>query len=335
MTIRTQVPLRELTTLKVGGNAAYVCECESIADVAAAVALAREQNLPLRVLGEGSNVLARDEGYPGVILRMAIPGITYREEFEGTYVTAGAGVCWDDLVRDVAARGLWGMENLAGIPGTVGAAPVQNIGAYGAEIAPLFVSASVYNMDDGEVHVYRAEDCAFGYRDSIFKHERNLLICSVTFILSPTPAPRLGYSDVAQLVSDGADMSTPQTIGENIRQVRARKFPDLRTHGTAGSFFKNPILTHEQFSALNERYGALPSFAAANGVKVPLAFILDRVLHLKGYAKGNVSLFGNQPLVLVVEQGATAHEVDVFAREIEEKVFAETKISIEREVQTL
>ncbi len=335
MLVEENVSLAKLTTLKVGGLARYVCTVASVEDVIEAVTFAQDQALPFRILGGGSNVLAHDTGYAGVLIRMNIQGIRYEETSSGVLVHVGAGVAWDELVRAVAELSLWGLENLAGIPGTVGAAPVQNIGAYGAEISATFVTAQVVDTRTMETVMFQKEDCDFGYRDSVFKHNRNLIICSVTYLVSSEAKPQLGYSDVAQLVRDGVDMSTPSRIGAAVREVRAKKFPDMRVQGTAGSFFKNPIVSSDTFATLSSTYGAIPSFAAVGGIKIPLAFILDRILNLKGYTRGHVSLFGNQPLVIVVDAGATAHDVDVFAQEIEKKVFDTTGIAIEREVQAL
>ena len=335
MLVEENVPLATLTTLKVGGRARYVLTVASVEEVQEAVAFAQERSLPLRVLGGGSNVLASDAGFAGVIVRMQIQGIAYEEQGSDTLVRVGAGVEWDVLVESGAQRGLWGLENLAGIPGSVGASPVQNIGAYGADISAIFESALVFNSLSTETSVYAKDDCLFGYRDSVFKHNRDLIICEVTFRLLKQGTPQLGYSDVAQLVRDGVDMSTPERIGAAVREVRAKKFPDLRTHGTAGSFFKNPIVSREVFAKLSSSYGAVPSFPAVNGIKIPLAFILDRALNLKGFRSGTVSLFGNQPLVIVADVGSTARDVDTFAREVEKKVFDATGIVIEREVQSL
>lgn len=336
MILREYQSLSELTTLKVGGLARYVAVCESKDDVREAVIFAASNQLPFRVLGGGSNVLARDEDYLGVVLLMQIAGITYVEEREMVSVTVGAGVGWEALVSDIVSRGYWGIENLAGIPGTVGAAPVQNIGAYGAELQSIFTSAEVLDAHTGEVAVYDTASCEFGYRDSVFKHKRNLVICSVVLRLSLTPAPKLGYGDLAELVRSGAQMDTSEHIADNVRLVRAKKFPELSEHGTAGSFFKNPIISQELFSTLTKKYGAMPSFPATNNrVKVPLAFILDKVLGLRGHRDAQVYLFGNQPLVLVADTGATARDIDVFADAIAKKVFDATSIDIEREVQTL
>ena len=335
MIVREHVPLRELTTFKVGGLARFVCECTSSLDIEEAIALAGKHQIPFTVLGEGSNVLARDHGYEGVVLLIQIPSTSYSDQGEEVLVTAGAGVAWDTLVSEVVERGLWGLENLAGIPGTAGAAPVQNIGAYGAELQSLFVSASVYDAHAQTWTSYEREACQFAYRDSIFKHNRALVIGEVTLRLSRVGAPQLGYSDLRTLAQEGVILDTPSVIAENVRNVRSHKFPDLKLYGTAGSFFKNPIVTPEAFRELCAHSGAIPSFPARNGIKIPLAFILDKVLGLKGFRNGPVSLFGNQPLVLVADSGATAADIDTFANAIAQKVLDATGISIEREVQTL
>ncbi|KND47932.1 MAG: UDP-N-acetylenolpyruvoylglucosamine reductase [Parcubacteria bacterium C7867-004] len=327
------IPLARLTTLKVGGPALHVIECASVDDVREAVAFAREQHLPLLPLGEGSNVLASDEGFPGVVLRMTIPGIVAEESDDSVTLVCGAGVPWDSVVREAANRALWGIENLAGIPGTTGAAPVQNIGAYGMELKQTLAWVDAFDTHTGEITRIENSECDFGYRDSRFKHETNLIIISVALTLSRHGSPQTGYSDLARLASEGNDLSTPALIGEAVRAVRALKFPDLTVVGTAGSFFKNPILTGDQHLHLAAKYGAVPSFPVEGGVKIPLAFVLDRVLNLKGHEQGNVSLFGNQPLVLVAQSGATASEVDAFADMIAVRVKEATGISINREVR--
>ncbi|MEK7602537.1 MAG: UDP-N-acetylmuramate dehydrogenase [Patescibacteria group bacterium] len=335
MIVREAVPFSELTTFQVGGEAHLLVECETHEDVPLAVAYAREHNLPFVMLGQGSNVLPPDEGYLGVVIRVSSKARAYRTVGDTVVVTADAGVSWDELVSEVASRDLWGIENLAGIPGTVGAAPIQNIGAYGTELQSVFVSLVAYDAHTDTERVITKREAGFGYRDSRFKHEPELIITEVTFALSKNGEPQIGYSDLRDAQTRGVDLSTPSAIGRAVREIRSTKFPDLKTHGTAGSFFKNPIVSPEQFSTLSTRYGAIPSYPVLDGVKIPLAFILDRILNLRGYRKGTVSLFGNQPLVLVADRGATTRDVDAFAKEIEEKVFTATGISIEREVRML
>ena len=335
MDVREAVPLSSLTTLKVGGPASIVVTCESVADIQAALALSRERGLPFYVLGSGSNVLAPDEGYKGVIILIRTEGVTFTEEGSGVVVTAAAGVSWDALVTIVAERGLWGVENLAGIPGTVGAAPIQNIGAYGAELAGTLQYVDVLDAVTGEAKRLSKEECTLGYRDSRFKHEPTLVVTSVTLLLSKEGTPKIEYKDLLALQAKGVDLSTPVAIGTAVREVRKGKFPDLATTGTAGSFFKNPILMPEQYEALKGRFGDIPSFPNPNGVKIPLAFVLDRVLSLRGYRMGPAWLFGSQPLVLALEPGGTASDVESLAQHVEANVQDAIGVSIEREVRSM
>jgi len=333
MIVRENVSLATQSTLRVGGEARFVIECVGTQDVASGIQFAKERDLPWSVLGSGSNILAKDEPYEGVVLLMRIPGITVVESEDAVMLSAGAGVEWDMLVREAAVRDLWGLENLAGIPGTVGAAPVQNIGAYGAEVKDTLYAVDVFDSEKGSMDTMHAEDCAFGYRDSCFKHDARFVILSVSFRLTRFGAPNIDYKDLNLVREQGIDLSTPAAIGDAVRTIRARKFPDLAKVGTAGSFFKNPTIPEDTFNSLKKQYEALPGFPNEHGVKIPLAFILDKVLNLRGHAEGNVSLFENQPLVLVAQNGATQREVDTFATDIAARVYDVTGIVVEREVR--
>ncbi|HEY0948511.1 MAG TPA: UDP-N-acetylmuramate dehydrogenase [Candidatus Paceibacterota bacterium] len=331
---KEQILFAGLTTLRVGGPIHDLFECTSENEVLNAITFAQAKHLPWRVLGEGSNVLASDEGFEGVVILMRIPGMTFTEEESFSLVTAGAGVHWDTLVEECAQRGLWGLENLAGIPGTVGASPVQNIGAYGSEVKDTIHSVRVLNTRSNAIEDMDNASCGFGYRDSLLKRDSALIILSVTFKLSRNSAPSLSYKDLAARASEGEDLSTPAKIAAAVRSIRAQKFPDLHEYGTAGSFFKNPTISTEAYEKLASEYKGLPGFPNAEGVKIPLAFVLDKILNLRGYREGNVSLFERQPLVLVADHGATQEEIDAFANEIAQRVFDATNITTEREVRT-
>lgn len=335
MIMREHVPLEALTTLRVGGVARFVCECVTEEDVREAIAFATAEDLPWYVLGEGSNVLAPDAGYAGVIIRMLGADVRTEERDDRVLVTALAGIRWDALVTEAARLGLWGIENLAGIPGTVGASPVQNIGAYGMEVKDTIESVRILDTKDGALRTLAAAECDFGYRDSRFKRDASLVILSVTFALTRDGTPQVAYKDLANAASEGKDLSTPGAIGNAVRAIRARKFPDLSVQGTAGSFFKNPVIDRAHFATLKESYAQMPGYETIEGIKIPLAFVLDQVLGLRGHLHGNVSLFENQPLVLVTREGATADEVDAFADEIVRRVHEKTGIVIEREVRVL
>lgn len=330
-----RVPLSSLTTLRVGGEARALVTAENESDVREALLAAQSEGLPWYPLGGGSNLLAPDEGYAGIVVKIALPRVSFAEDADGVVAVAEAGVSWDALVRDAALRGLWGIENLAGIPGTTGAAPVQNIGAYGAELADTLIWVEALDPESGEVKRFPKEACAFGYRDSTFKRAPGLVILRIALLLARESAPRLGYKDLAHAAHDGVSLSTPAEVGEAVRAIRARKFPDMAVEGTAGSFFKNPTVSRSEFEALRVRFPELPGYESAAGMKLSLAWILDHALSLKGHAVGNARLFEAQPLVIVTSEGATARDVDALARDVAARVKELTGIEIEREVRSM
>lgn len=335
MHVLREEPLSKHTTFRIGGRAALYIVVASEEEVAQAYEEAAHRGLSVYPLGEGSNVLVGDDDLQKAILAFSGATITYKEHESHVEVSADAGVNWDMLVQDVGQKSLWGIENLAYIPGTVGAAPVQNIGAYGAEVADTIQSVRVFDPAQRLFMDMTKEECLFGYRTSVFKQKPGLYITRVTFRLSKTPSPNLAYPDVQKRISDGVVVRTPNDIGALIRDIRSQKFPDLQLVGTAGSFFKNPVISKMAYEKLLSTYPDLPGYEQEEGVKVSLAWILDHMLSLRGYKRGRVRLFEKQPLVLVSEIGATAHEVNVLAEEITKKVFIATGINIEPEVRSL
>jgi UDP-N-acetylmuramate dehydrogenase len=287
----------------------------------------------VHVLGGGSNVLVPDTGVRGLVVHPLFSDVTYEEVGASVHVTAGAGVVLDGLIEELVSRELWGMENLSGIPGTVGGVPIQNVGAYGVEGKDVIVSVAGYDPTNDTVVTLSNEACMFAYRDSYFKHEgRHLIITSVTFVLSRVATPKLSYKDLVERF--GAQASpTLSDIRHAVIAIRSSKFPDWRTTGTAGSFFKNPIISEAHYDTLRAEYPELPGFKTADGhVKVSLGWILDRVCGLRGYTEGAVGLYHAQALVLVCTHGTPAEEIIAFADAIIARVYAATNISVEREV---
>ena len=332
---RTPVSLDSLTTLRIGGSTECV-EIHTIEDVHEAIAELTDTKEPWYVLGGGSNVLASDAGFEGLVLLMRIPGIEYRDEQGDVIVRVGAGVPWDVLVEETVQKELWGLENLAGIPGTVGAAPVQNIGAYGVEVKDVLHKVEAIDFYTGKINIFSNDECAFEYRNSFFKKNPHFIITHVEFKLSHTPHPKVSYKDIARRLLEVSDELTPASLATLVRSIRSEKFPDVRIEGTAGSFFKNPIIDRSTYETLVAQYPDVPSYPVANNlVKIPLAYILDVLLKLRGFSMNGVRCFERQPLVLVLSTTATAHDVELFAHEIEKKVFDATAIKIEREVQTI
>jgi len=327
------VSLSAHTTLQVGGPADYFVAVHTVEGLKQALHFAKQNAVPVYVLGGGSNILFPDDGFRGLVIKNCIPGIVYTQQESDTTLVCGAGENWDDVVADTVEKKYWGLENLSLIPGTVGATPIQNVGAYGVEVAELITAVACVHKETLQEKVFSAAECQFGYRDSYFKSTagRDWIVTHVTFTVSASPQPKLEYKDIMHL--QGVENISSQIIRDAIVQVRTKKFPDWERVGTAGSFFKNPIIPEAASVALVQKYPELPTFPAGPGeCKVLLGWILDKALHLKGYKKDNVRLFENQALVLVNE-GGSSQAIESFYLSIQKIVFEETGITIEPEVQ--
>jgi UDP-N-acetylmuramate dehydrogenase len=296
-------------------------------------------NSPYTILGGGSNILFCTEYYEGLVMYQAIKGYEYTKgEDNKIRVTVGAGEVLDEVIEKMIHAGLWGLENLSHIPGSVGATPVQNVGAYGVEVKDTIESVEVYDLEDGRIQVLSNADCQFGYRDSIFKHTQGgrYIILSVTFLLSQTPAPKITYADLASHFEAGEHAPTALEIRDALRTIRGNKFPDWHTIGTAGSFFKNPIITKAAFETLLEKYPHLPGFDTGHGsVKVSLGYILDKILGLRGHCEGAICLSQKQALVLTTQKNTRGEIIYTFAQSVCKKVFDATGITIEMEVSVI
>ncbi len=334
LVVREQVRFSELTTLKTGGCARYCTAVTTIEELKAAVVFAQQKQLPFFVVGGGSNLLASDAGYGGVVIQMQIPGREYVEDAEGCVVaTFGAGEMLDAVVADTVALGYWGIENLSHIPGTVGATPVQNVGAYGVEVSDCIQSVTVYDVTDGVIRLFTNAACQFQYRDSVFKKvpTGQYIIVAVTMLLSKKPQPHIQYGDLTKIFHDVVPTQT--AIRSALISIRSKKFPDWHEVGTAGSFFKNPIVTIDTATALQMQYPELPVYPVGTAhAKLSLGYILDKICGLKGYRIGLVSLYSEQALVLVADSGATTADIAHFVTVVSERVYAETQLRIEREV---
>ncbi len=336
LNIKENISLRPYNTFKLGGEAEFFVVIKSEEELLTALSEAQSRQQPVTILGGGSNIIVPDTGIKGLVIKNEIGGIEYREEGDRVFVTVGSGVVWDDLVSETVSRNLWGMENLSSIPGTVGATPIQNVGAYGVEVSDLISELKVYDKEKKEFKIMSLIECEFSYRDSFFKTEagKNFIIISVTFILSKVSSPKLDYKDLQEKFS-GQNPSVSE-VRDAVVEIRKNKFPNLKEVGTAGSFFKNPIISGAEYSELLAKYPNLPGFIQPSGeVKVSLGWILDKVCNLKGFQKGSVATYKNQSLVLVNYGDATTEELLNFAKEISDLVFEKTKIRIEIEPNIL
>lgn len=324
-----RIQLSEYSTMKIGGEALVfrVTKKEGIRE---AVEHAKGLNLPVFVLGGGSNVLFPDHGYAGLVIKLESKGIVA----DGDMVTAEAGEEWDAFVAWTLEHGYYGLENLSGIPGTVGASPIQNIGAYGVEVKDLIESVEVFDTEDLVFKVLINKECEFGYRTSTFKKPegKRYVVTSVKFRLQQKFSPKIMYKDLAKYFDDKASPA-PQEVREAVLEIRSRKFPNLKTYGTAGSFFKNVICEAQMAGGLHSAYPDMPVFDASNGMKkISTAYILDKICGLHGLREGNVGLYANQSLVVVNYGGATAEEIKNFIAKIKDIVKQKTGIDLEEEV---
>ncbi len=337
MEVESNKSLKELTTFRIGGNAKFFCVIKNEHDILEAVEFADGNKIPFFILGGGSNILISDEGFPGLVAKMEMRGIDISEDQFGlAHVTVKAGEDWDEFVGQMAKKGFYGLENLSLIPGTVGAAPVQNIGAYGSEVRDTIDTVRVFDTQTGQFINMTSLDCHFQYRDSIFKKSGSrYIIASVTFILKKNGRVNTEYKDIKEYLNNkGIKEPSLLEVRDAVVAIRTNKLPDVKKIGTAGSFFKNPIVGRSQAHALKEKYPDLPIYPAdQNHDKLSLAWVIDHICEYKGVSKGNVGTYKNQALVIVNNGKATAKEIKDFANEISQTVKEKTGIQIEPEVQ--
>ncbi|MDB5793235.1 MAG: UDP-N-acetylenolpyruvoylglucosamine reductase [Massilia sp.] len=328
------VPLQAFNTFGIAARARHYLRVSDPAQLAALHADAALAGVPRFVLGGGSNVvLTRD--IDALVLHMAITGKNIVGEQDGkVLVRAGAGEPWHGFVDHTLAQGLGGLENLSLIPGTVGAAPIQNIGAYGLETKDVFHSLTVFDMASGKRRTLSARDCRFGYRDSVFKHAdgARLVVLDVTFALARAWQPNLRYAELAQAVeAAGIAAPTPRQVSDLVVAIRRRKLPDPAEIGNAGSFFKNPVVPAGQCAALLERFPQLVHHAQPDGrAKLAAGWLIDQC-GWKGKRLGAAGVYPKQALVLVNNGGATGAEVLTLARAIQHDVLARFGVELEPE----
>lgn len=332
--VERDVDLRPLNTFGLPARAAHFAVIEDAGDLRALFAQPELAAAPRLVLGGGSNiVLTRD--FDGLVLKVAIRGRrVVREDDDAWYIEAGAGENWHDFVRWTLAQGLPGLENLSLIPGTVGAAPIQNIGAYGVEVAERFDTLTAVPLDGGGPLVLTRADCAFAYRDSVFKRALagRALITAVTFRLPKRWRPIVDYTDVAdELAARGIGAPAAIDISDAVVAIRRRKLPDPAALGNVGSFFKNPVVDADVLARLAAAHPGLPSYPQPDGrYKLAAGWLIDRC-GWKGRDLGPVGAYERQALVLVNRGGASGDDVRRAARAIQDDVAARFDVHLEPE----
>ena len=336
MLLLEDIPLAPLTTIKIGGPARYFVEASNIGEVQEAFSYARSRDLPLFVLGGGSNLVIADAGWPGLVLKIAIQGINQvqrssHDEDGKILFDAGAGESWDKFVSHTVMARCAGLECLSGIPGSVGGTPVQNVGAYGQEVSETIASVQVLDARDGQVRELSPEACGFSYRSSIFNttERGRFIVLRVTYALTPEGKPCIAYADLKRHF-EGRE--TPPNLAETreaVRHIRALKGM-LITPGdpdclSAGSFFKNPVLSEEQHEDLKQRAAArgltLPSYPALETrKKVSAAWLVERSGFAKGFGFGRVGISTRHALAIVNRGAATAADVLALKEQIQHRV---------------
>ena len=334
--MKTNVDLQPYNSFGFHAVARYFVETNDIQELEALIrsdVFKKEKHL---ILSGGNNVLFQEEVFDGIVMYINTKGIEIlREDENEAIIRAQAGEDWPEFVKKMVGIGLYGVENLAHIPGKVGAAPVQNIGAYGLELKDSFLQCEAINLITGDKRVFTKEECHFGYRESVFKNELKgrYVITSVDFLLHKQAELRLEYGNIkAYLSEQGIENPTLQQLHDTICAIRDAKLPDVKQIGSAGSFFKNPVITAEQFEDLQRQYPDIPHYPDADGmVKVPAGWLIEQA-GWKGWRDEHVGVYEKQALVLVHYGGGKGQDIVELAHKIQDSVEAKFGIMISPEV---
>lgn len=325
-------PLGQRNTLRVGARAKLLAEVREAAKLPELLDFPAVRNGPLLVLGEGSNLLFTGD-FDGTVVAMANRGVHVEQEGDLTRIAVAAGERWDDFVRWTLGQGFAGLENLILIPGTVGAAPIQNIGAYGTEVAEFIESVEAWDTKERRVAILDRAACAFAYRDSVFKREPGrYIVTAVRFVLPRTRELRLDYAGIREeLARMGVDKPAPFHVAEAVVHLRTRKLPDPAVIGNAGSFFKNPIVEAPKGEALKRGYPELVAWPGADGRwKLSAAWLIETA-GFKGQREGDAGISNRHALVLVNHGKATGPELWAFAQKVIAGVEARFGVRLEPE----
>src|SRR3989338_3591577 len=325
LAISEYVDLSKYSTMRLGGQARYFAEVDSENNLQELKKFADKVKLPLFILGGGSNVVFSGGILPMVVVKMAIKGFKIIEDQpDYSLIEVGAGENWDSVVERSIALGLSGIESLSAIPGTAGATPVQNIGAYGCEIKNVLEKLRVFDLKSGEAITLSNVDCHFRYRDSIFRNEEKgrYIILSVLLRLSKKPPSMPDYPDVRRYFTEkGITRPTLGEIREAVIKIRSIKLPDPAVVPNVGSFFKNPVVTREEFKKIKSSFPDIKFFELENGkIKIPAGWLIEQC-GLKGYDFGRLAIYDKNALVLINKGGASFANLEDLKNLIIEKVF--------------
>jgi len=335
MDIHTNIPLKNLTTMKLGGPAKYFAEAHTVEELIQIHQDAQSKNIPVFILGGGSNVIAHDEGFNGLIIRMKIAGFeVIADDLYFTTIKIGAGEIWDEVVKRTVEMRLTGIEAMSAIPGSAGAAPVQNIGAYGQEISETLVSLEAYDSFNKTIATLNNDDCEFSYRHSIFRgsQQGRYVITSITLKLSKSP-PAAPFYDSLQQYFDSHNISifTQEVIRDTVIEIRSEKLPNPAVKPNTGSFFKNAVIEDWQLAELQANYPDIKTYDMGNGkVKVPTGWLIETA-GLKGQLLHGMRVNEKNALVLINESATSYNDLAAARDEITGKIRDAFRIQIEQE----
>lgn len=335
MEIHTNIPIKNYLTMKIGGTSRFMADAFSPDDVVHLVQKAREQSLPLYVIGGGSNIIAKDEQYDGIIVRNRIKGFeVLQEDANSVVIKVGAGEVWDEVVQKTVEAGLTGIEAMSGIPGTCGAAPVQNIGAYGQELADTLLELEVYDKNTDQVVTLSNEECHFQYRTSIFRTEQfgRYIVLSITLELYKSlPAPPFYTALQTYLDEQHITTYTPDAIREAVLAIRHSKLPDPKEKPNAGSFFKNAVIEKWLRNELLETYPDMPNYPMGDKFyKIPTGWLIEQC-KFKGELLHGMRVNPANALVLINESAGSYSDLAQARETIRNAVRDTFRISIEQE----
>ena len=335
MEIHTNIPLKNYTTMRLGGNARFMTEVRTPEEIAEIYTNAKSQRLPIFVLGGGSNVIVHDEGFNGIVIRNRIPGFDIVEDTATTTtIRVGAGENWDEVVKRAVDMSLSGIEAMSAIPGTAGAAPVQNVGAYGQEIADTLVSVEVYDSMTNTFVLLQNTDCGFSYRHSIFRGDAagRYVITAITIQLyKAAPQPPFYKAIEDYFAANNITIFTPQIIRDAVIQIRADKLPDPKLTPNTGSFFKNAIIDDWQLNDLRKEYPDIPSYDMPDGrFKIPTGWLIEQT-GLKGQTLHGMRVHDKNALVLINAAANSYQDLAAARDEISGAVRDQFRITIEQE----
>ncbi len=338
MDIFNDYSLQKLNTFGLNVTAKHFVELSSVEQIAELIKSNVFQNEDHLIIGDGSNILFTKD-FNGLVIKANITGIhVVKEDKNSFFVKAGAGVEWQDLVMSCVKANFGGIENLSLIPGTVGAAPIQNIGAYGVELKNSMEALEAYDLQNGGKRYFLNRECNFGYRDSIFKNELKdkFIITNVVFRLSKIPTLNTEYGKIQEVLNTFEKKDpTIQDVSNAIVKIRQEKLPDPKKIGNAGSFFKNPIVPYELLNALKKSFPDMPSFdQPENYVKIPAAWLIDKC-NFKGMTYNGAAVHSDQPLVLINKENANGQDIVHLSQLIQQKIKNEFGILLETEVRII